>query len=366
MPIEKCKIQQVFHPGLSKSEKKNFISIKPMANFRKSRSRPLDIHDLSALPVDRLPHDKQPKATADAEPQDELQEAGMKGTVIPTFNECKERYVFPYKLPQKYKIRETIVEGRGAERRSSDGHTPTTAQTLKERKRALTAKRERAHVVTSDRLQTPEPHRRDSQASGHSQSGAAVDVSHLAHFWTPPAEVRRRWSALRQPCAAEGAEREFSGISLLEQSPERTSPEGTRSPASSEPRPASPARAADSEGRLQVPGAAGAEPEEAALLRKAALSFALSAAEATEANGGSPLRPSEVTGARPFAKGRAYSTVELQTMQKELAQPPTLGIREIRDTQSMFVERFPFEQYWAELPASPAKTQLMDSLEVSQ
>ena len=69
-----------------------------------------------------------------------------------------------------------------------------------------------------------------------------------------------------------------------------------------------------------------------------------------------------VAGADTPSPGAGYATMELAMMEKEMERPPSLGIREIRDIQGVFAEKFPFDQYWAELPPSPAKTQLMASL----
>ena len=72
----------MFHPGLSKSEKKNFISIKPMAILRQSRSRLSDLKDLSKL--ERLPKDKLPRPHTEGGPDEEPAEPALKRGTVPS------------------------------------------------------------------------------------------------------------------------------------------------------------------------------------------------------------------------------------------------------------------------------------------
>ena len=105
IPLDRCKIQQVFHPGLSKHEKKNYIIIKP--NQKQPKHASFSSYDPQYIPFQQINDhvlqaaepEEQEKST-DAGENDE--ETDQKGIRIRSFDTYKQSYVFPYNLQGRH------------------------------------------------------------------------------------------------------------------------------------------------------------------------------------------------------------------------------------------------------------------------
>eukprot|EP00759_Apiculatamorpha_spiralis_P013213 PhF_6_TR19957/c0_g1_i1/m.29087 len=93
-PIEKCIIQQVFQPGLSKSERKNFISIRP---GHKVKATPT-LQEQAFVPFETLPQTLLTKAQPPK--QEQTPTDGDEAPVhrVMKYEEYKSKYVFPYSI----------------------------------------------------------------------------------------------------------------------------------------------------------------------------------------------------------------------------------------------------------------------------
>eukprot|EP01063_Lacrimia_lanifica_P028066 TRINITY_DN4028_c0_g1_i1.p1 TRINITY_DN4028_c0_g1~~TRINITY_DN4028_c0_g1_i1.p1 ORF type:complete len:922 (+),score=176.74 TRINITY_DN4028_c0_g1_i1:78-2843(+) len=134
-PLDQCKIQQVFHPGLSKHEKKNYIILRP--NQKNAGKSSPSVYDPQLIPFEALPDNliqmaderdrelervqmekrrEQHKTAADQGRQGEGDE-GTKQASLDGFNEYRDRYLFPYNLKGKHSGRGVQPgEGPSAER----------------------------------------------------------------------------------------------------------------------------------------------------------------------------------------------------------------------------------------------------------
>eukprot|EP00756_Hemistasia_phaeocysticola_P054761 Hpha_TRINITY_DN30670_c0_g1::TRINITY_DN30670_c0_g1_i1::g.18292::m.18292 len=113
IPLEDCKIQQVFHPGLSKHEKKNYIVIRPNQRGRNRQDGAL--HDPQHIPFETLPDTLLPPPEDETRPRGRLPEGPasptdqrlqedeeQRGVRLRTFAEYKEAFLYPFNLRPRY------------------------------------------------------------------------------------------------------------------------------------------------------------------------------------------------------------------------------------------------------------------------
>eukprot|EP01065_Artemidia_motanka_P025094 TRINITY_DN29980_c0_g1_i1.p1 TRINITY_DN29980_c0_g1~~TRINITY_DN29980_c0_g1_i1.p1 ORF type:complete len:811 (+),score=299.61 TRINITY_DN29980_c0_g1_i1:51-2483(+) len=112
IPLEDCRIQQVFHPGLSKHEKRNYIVIRPNQKHRRHRGGgPGGLHDPQHIPFETLPDTLLEPAEDEARSRrrPDVQTVGsaeqdedQRGARLRPFTEYKESFLYPFNLKARY------------------------------------------------------------------------------------------------------------------------------------------------------------------------------------------------------------------------------------------------------------------------
>jgi len=341
MPLEKCTIQEIFHPGLSKAEKKNFISIRPMYEAARTVDDHLaDVNDITAFPLERLPRTEsvevtrvKPGPNATADPRSKLER------VCPTFTECREKYLYPYNLPLKYTMHEHAVEARRLSKTGQQQKRPKSAMNrsltqsrsqspaalqasaMRRRKKELSMLRETAHVLSSDCLAVGD----DGQPTGSPLSAPLRRSDTFNH-----SRISAGFGSMKLKGAGSGS---GSGEFLELWSPGPSASIGTM-------------------------------PSELQASSRANLTVNTTAEAADDADGASTAPPgsfqrgSPTTGSPrrmssnsmrslpPPTPSAAMREAELVQMQKEMDQAPVLGTREIRDFQTVLLETIPFDKFF--------------------
>eukprot|EP00668_Euglena_longa_P020040 GGOE01024915.1.p1 GENE.GGOE01024915.1~~GGOE01024915.1.p1 ORF type:complete len:655 (-),score=177.21 GGOE01024915.1:279-2243(-) len=184
MPIEGCKIHQIFHPGMSQTERKNFISIRPMAQQGSKKGAtsnlPTNLQELHPFPVERLP---EPSVQQSAEQlaATEAEDKEKDSLPIASFEECKERFIYPFNLPPRWTMPDMdVVEPRHTEPTIQEPATITASKgSSKGKLRALSLQRERAHILSSEEILSAQ--RKPSARSDGTQQTRPHRLSRVPH-----------------------------------------------------------------------------------------------------------------------------------------------------------------------------------------
>eukprot|EP01062_Namystynia_karyoxenos_P052053 TRINITY_DN4130_c2_g1_i1.p1 TRINITY_DN4130_c2_g1~~TRINITY_DN4130_c2_g1_i1.p1 ORF type:complete len:929 (+),score=239.98 TRINITY_DN4130_c2_g1_i1:104-2890(+) len=118
IPLEDCRIQQVFHPGLSKHEKKNYIVIRPNQKNKRKGAGSGTLHDPQHIPFETLPDsllgppedEGQPAGRAHSPGEPAAQHGGERqiddddhrGSRVRHFSEYKDSFLYPFNLRARY------------------------------------------------------------------------------------------------------------------------------------------------------------------------------------------------------------------------------------------------------------------------
>eukprot|EP01006_Ploeotia_vitrea_P041595 TRINITY_DN66555_c7_g2_i1.p1 TRINITY_DN66555_c7_g2~~TRINITY_DN66555_c7_g2_i1.p1 ORF type:complete len:799 (+),score=92.48 TRINITY_DN66555_c7_g2_i1:8-2404(+) len=326
MPLEKCKIQQVFHPGLSKSEKKNYISIRPMYKTSKSnadRFTGSDVEDLNPLPIERLrdklgikKEEQKPQEEKQDTAQDEAAQQTKTGRQAPAFSTYKERYVFPYNLPPKY----TYEPNSKQQQPKSNTPRREAVQYMRDRRVSLLQKRGRVNVTEYV------PERSESSAT----------------------------------TATEDTETE-SSVSQQEPTPRNQQERGTVSPPSGK-------KKHKHKQQARVPPEDPEREEKAQQMHQILIDKLMSSMKTQQDV--AQIQPEQHTAAgaadtvgetthrsntnsehsTPRAESPQSASLEIPvggSREKEIDQPPTLTQYDILDILGNFIDNFPFKKYWS-------------------